>query len=147
VPPTGQHVNTNKAEELIAEMIADELGVEGAEVDCPATAKEGDTFHCSAKADGVPLDVKVTQTDDKGGVDMRVVSGTIDGELAEKQIAGWIKKQSGTDVEVDCGRRNRLSKPGATFECTARDAGGETLTVAVDITSETGDVNFRAAGK
>jgi Domain of unknown function (DUF4333) len=63
-------VNTDKAASEIEKGIREQLNIRNVEVTCPddVEAKEGDTFDCTARAQGESATISVTQQDDEGNI-------------------------------------------------------------------------------
>jgi Domain of unknown function (DUF4333) len=70
-------VNTDKAAEEIEKGLTEQLNVKNVEVTCPddVEAKKGDTFECTAKAQGESAKISVTQQDDDGNVRWKLEPG------------------------------------------------------------------------
>jgi hypothetical protein len=71
---TGGDLNTDRAEEVIAEGILDQTGTD-VTVRCPddVAIEQDNTFDCTARgSDGTESTVEVTQTDDEGNIEWRL---------------------------------------------------------------------------
>lgn len=69
-------VHIGNAERLIAQRIEAQTSSRGVKVDCPdiVVGKRGDTFKCQATGGNETATVQITQTNDKGGIDFKVLS-------------------------------------------------------------------------
>ena len=70
----GDDLDTNRAEEVIAEGILDQTDTE-VTVQCPddVAIEQDNTFDCTAReSDGTESTVEVTQTDDEGNIQWRL---------------------------------------------------------------------------
>ena len=69
-----QTLNTDKAEQVIADGIESQTGARNVTVECPADIelKPGDRFTCTARAQGKQAPVQVTQKDDQGNISWEI---------------------------------------------------------------------------
>lgn len=120
-------------------------GVETGEVTCPddIDAKEGTKFDCTAEVEGQDLRIEVTMTDDDGNATFEAAQAVLDLTRAEEAMGSDIGAQVGAAVEVDCGERDFLVKsPGDTFECTASDEDGNSVTLVATVTDTDGHIQY-----
>ena len=108
-----------KAERLIRDLVADDVGARVRSVTCPTqiTAKKGVRFTCTVTAvDGTKGEVVVTGRDSKGGVDLNAPFLTV--RESEADMARQIGEQSAETVKVACPELIVIRK-GVTFVCKA----------------------------
>jgi hypothetical protein len=120
---TGKKLDTDKAEASIRKMFGS-TPVEA--VTCPKRdVKEGDVFECTARVDGQPVRVKVTQNDDQGNVSLDRVDAILDLSQATAFVEGQVLTATGSAVKADCGPGQYLVKePGEEVECAITPASG-----------------------
>jgi hypothetical protein len=115
-------LNTRKGEKVVGQWL-EKQGMPTKSVNCPRDIKKvlGSNFLCQAvieNSDDLAIDIKITQTNDKGDITMEHASKIQPAAHVERGLAGQILDQTGDKVSVDCGFRVRLAKPGNTFTCT-----------------------------
>lgn len=123
-------------------------GIETGEVTCPddVDAEEGTTFDCVAEVDDQELTIEVTMTDDEGNATFEATQAVLDLTRAEEAMSSDIGAQIGATVEVSCGERDFLVKdPGDTFECTATDDDGNSVTLVATVTDAEGHIEYETA--
>lgn len=71
-------LDTQGLEDQITELLAQRGGPTVRSIDCPVDVKvaAGATFECTATGDDATWTIEVTQTDDEGHVDMRIVDAS-----------------------------------------------------------------------
>ncbi len=131
-------------QDLVSQYIDTNLGTTGAIVECPEKIeiKKGGEFDCTSVVDGVTVTANVAQQNDQGNVSYKLVGGVV---FTEK-LGIIVEAEMGAKnikAKVDCGAPIRLSKPGATFACSATDSNGKTASIDVVIKDTSGDVNWR----
>lgn len=115
----------------IAAEIEQQAEVTGVTVECPEgiAPEKGAEFECTATG-GLEAPIKVTQTDDKGGVDWFIEANVLGGPV-ETEIATAIDEQTGSEgATVDCPATE--VEPGSQIECVVGGGGSGTVTVTVD---------------
>jgi hypothetical protein len=138
-------LDTDKAERTIREELERTYGTSTEAVDCPEReAKQGDVFDCTARIEGQPLRVRVTQKDDDGNVRFEATQAVLDLQKASGEIERAIREQTGIPVRVECGPQRLLIRdPGSTFDCQATAvSGGASRRVAVTVKDIDGNVGF-----
>jgi uncharacterized protein DUF4333 len=72
----GRTLDTQGLEDQIADLLAQRGGPAVESIDCPEDVKveQGATFECTATGQDATWTIEVTQTDDQGHVDMRIVN-------------------------------------------------------------------------
>ena len=141
-----RYLDMKNAEAIIKTGLNEQLGLAFSSVTCPETRemKTGDVFECKAVAEtGGDLTVQVTQSDDQGKVNWKLVNGekVLSLTAVEEQVKDGIAKQLKVDASIDCGGKRRVSVPGQTFECTAT-AGAESRKVVVTMDDAQGNVTW-----
>lgn len=113
-------------------------------MDCPERkVKKGDVFECTASIAGQSLRLKVTQTDDKGGVHFVPEQAIIDVAKGESAAEGAIQDSRNVTAKVTCGDRPVLIEDvGSSFNCQATFADGSHRTVKVTVKDVDGAVDF-----
>lgn len=132
----------NAVTEQIATLYAEAHGIELPGLTCPPIllASRAQPVECHARVQGVDVVFDVT-VGNEGAVfqgKRGFVVSSLAVELAEKALA---KLQ--VEAEIDCGPSLRLSLPGATFTCTARDATGATRPLYYRIADDNGRIEMR----
>lgn len=125
-------------------------GVETGEVTCPddVDANEGTKFDCTAEVEGQDLRIEVTMTDDDSNATFEAIQAVLDLRRAEEAMGSDIGAQIGATVEVDCGETDFLVKdPGDTFECTANDEDGNSVTLVATVTDTDGHIQYETVGE
>ncbi|HEX6843993.1 MAG TPA: DUF4333 domain-containing protein [Actinomycetota bacterium] len=74
-PACTRQLDTAGLEQQIADLLEQRGGPSVNEIDCPddVTVEAGSQFECTASGDQATWTIEVTQTDDEGHVDMRIV--------------------------------------------------------------------------
>jgi hypothetical protein len=140
-------LDIDRAEAAVKSGLTEQLGMPFASVSCPESRpiKAGDVFECKAVAEtGGDLTIRVTQEDDAGALDWKVVNAgrVLSMAKLEEQIKAGLARQANLDASVDCGLpKMRVANAGQTFNCTAT-AGKESRPVAVAITDDNGNVTW-----
>ena len=135
-------------EKSIQDGVVQQLGLAMTSVTCPQesrAAKAGDTFECTGKPEiGGSLRVQVTQKDDKGNIEWKVLKsiGLFDMKEAEAAVAKGISDQLGAEVEVSCGERWQVGEVGDTFECAGEDADGPIPPVTITVKDAEGNISW-----
>ena len=111
----------------------------------PRTAKPNDEFECVVvPKEGGKLTVKVTQKDDQGNINWSVAKteGLLDLSKVEESVKQGLKAQANADATVTCGGRWKGAKKGDTFDCEAKTAAGETVTIMVNVSDDNGNIEW-----
>ena len=143
-----KQLNTGKAEGVIRSFLQGKLGSPVDEVSCPPReAKQGDVFQCTARVEGQPVLLQVTQSDNEGNVDVVLVQAIIDLKQAVTLVEQQVGAAKGIPVQADCGNQRYLVKdPGSTFDCRATPkSGGASSRVVVTVKDVEGNVDLRLA--
>ncbi len=114
----------------IADEIEQQAEVTDVTVDCPEgiAPEKGGVFECTASG-GMEAPIKVTQTDDKGGIDWFIDTNVLGGPV-ETEIATGIDEQTGSDgATVDCPATP--VEPGSAIDCEVGGGSDGTVTVTV----------------
>lgn len=140
----GKNLNLEKGREFVSTTLERELGQKPASVTCPGPVKieKDKPFECTASYGPAIAKVHLVQTDDKGGVTIKDVTGVLIASKLEAQIADQLGKKHNVHLEVACGERVRKSVPGDKFTCDAKDAQGKTGKIAVVVEDDNGKVQF-----
>ena len=105
---------------------------------------EGSSFECTielASAAGT-LRVEVTQTDDRGSLEVVPLAALISDAQITAQLEELLGKQFGRPFAVDCGEKGfRVRPPESTSSCTAADLTSERK-VAVTVVDAAGTLAF-----
>ena len=135
-------------EKSIHDGVAQQLGLAMTSVSCPQesrAARAGDTFECTGKPEiGGSLRVQVTQKDDQGNIEWKVLQsiGLFDMQAAEEAVEKGLADQVGAEVEVSCGDRWQVGEVGDTFECEGEDADGPIPPVIITIKDADGNISW-----
>lgn len=135
-------------EKSIRDGVVEQLGLAMTSVTCPQesrAAKAGDTFECTGKPEiGGSLRVQVTQKDDQGNIEWKVLksTGLFDMRETEAAVEKGLADQVGADVKMSCGDRWRVGEVGDTFECEGEDADGPIPPVTITIQDAEGNVSW-----
>ncbi|ACY14901.1 hypothetical protein [Haliangium ochraceum] len=116
-------------------------GIELGEVTCPTLIRDDQSARCSAQVRGVELVFDVTTGEDAPS--FQPVQGFVVAKLAAKLAIDELAKL-GVEAEVDCGPALRVSVPGETFTCTAKDATGAARPLYYEITGNDGQLRVRS---
>ena len=132
----------------ITDGVAAQVGLQPDTVTCPTEPREvkiNDEFECTViPKEGGRLTIKVTQKDDQGNVNWVVAKteGLLNLAKVETSVQKGLKEQAEVDATVSCGGRWKGAKKGDTFDCEAKTAAGETVTVMVSVTDDEGNVEW-----
>lgn len=135
-------------EKSIHDGVVEQLGLEMTSVTCPPVrraAKAGDTFECTGKpAIGGSLHVQVTQKDDQGNIEWKVLKsiGLFDMRETEAAVEKGLADQVGAKVKMSCGERWRVGEVGDTFECEGEDEEGPIPPVTITIQDAEGNISW-----
>jgi hypothetical protein len=128
--------------ENIQKLYAEAHGIELPGLTCPpliiAGAKE--PSRCQTRTQNV--DVLFELTLDEGDATFHPRRGFVVSEAAAKLAVDELAKL-GVQAEVDCGPALRLSVPGSTFTCMAKDTTGATRPLYYRVTSDDGAIELR----
>ena len=142
-------VNTDKAEEVIRTFLEDKVEGPVQEVSCPEReAKKGDVFECTARVDGQPVRLRITQNDNSGNVSIDMAQAILDVKQAVTFLEQEVGKAKGFPVKADCGTQRYLVRdPGTTFDCsmTTAKSGRPSGKVIVTVKDVAGNVDLRLA--
>ena len=144
----GVTVDIAGVEKSIQEGVVQQLGLAMKSVTCPTesrAAKAGDTFECTGKPEiGGSLSVQVTQKDDQGNIEWKVLksTGLFDMQEAEAAVAKGLADQLGAEVKLSCGERWRLGGAGDTFVCEGEDAEGAIPPVTITVKDAEGNISW-----
>ncbi len=102
-------------------------------VSCPEREiNKGDVFECTARVDGQPLRIQITQDDDEGNITMKPVQAILEVKRAVAYIEQEVGKAKRSAVTADCGTSRYLVKdPGTTFDCPVTTKAGRAVGRAV----------------
>ena len=136
-------IDHSKAEKQIKTLVEKQVGSPVKSVNCPSgkTAKKGDTFTCTVTGgDGSKGDVTVTETDDKGRVNISapLVHTGPDAAAIVKDLEA---KNSGLTVKVVCPDIV-AGKKGTSFDCSATGNQGK-ATVTVTLSDDQGSFDYK----
>ena len=110
-------------------------------VSCPTPIKRavGTVVACSASIGGTPVVLTVTQTDDKGSVDVVVDRTLLDIDKLAAEISSRLTKDVGVATAVTCpGPAVRVLTVGDAISCNATDPSNRSRTFVATITDESG---------
>ena len=138
-------IDDGKAEKAVSKLVESQIAVQVKSVKCPSglTAKKGDTFACTVRAqDGSTGKAIVTEKDDKGN---GRVSAPFFHAPTVKRLEGLmatdISRQVGGQVTLTCPQLITAQR-GGTFSCDATD-GTKTRTVRVTQKDARGNVDYK----
>lgn len=136
------------AEEAVAEVAADGLGLEVDDVACPGEIERsaGTTVTCRAVlADDVgDVRVEVRRADD-GTLDVEVLDAVVDRAVVAEQLLDELTATYDRDFTVDCGGDGfEVVAPDASFVCGAADD-AEARDVIVTVADAAGTLRFEVA--
>jgi hypothetical protein len=139
-------LDTDKAEKFIKSGLDKKYGGAAGQVSCPdREVKNGDIFECTTSLDGQKLRIKVTQTSNKGTIDVDEAQVVFDVSKLEDGIGQSLGDQLKTTVKVDCGSGHFIVKdPKQTFECNVTDAAGKASKVEVTVKDLDGNIAFKS---
>ena len=135
-------------EKSIRDGVVEQLGLAMTSVTCPQesrAAKAGDTFECTGKPEiGGSLRVQVTQKDDQGNIEWKVLksTGLFDMRETEAAVEKGLADQVGAEVKMSCGDRWRVGEVGDTFECEGEGADGPIPPVTITIKDAEGNISW-----
>jgi hypothetical protein len=137
-------LNTGEAERQITQLTEDQAGVAPTDVSCPADieAEAGGTFDCSASLDGQPIAFTVTQTDDKGNVEIAGDNTFVDVATVEAALNEQLGAEAGVEVVSTCdtgGHAVLVDGIGTPISCTVANAGDASDSVAITATVDEND--------
>lgn len=141
-------IQMDTVKKSIADGVTEQVGLHPDSVTCPAEprqAKANDEFECTVvPKEGGRLTVKVTQKDDQGNITWSVMKteGLLDLAKVEESVKQGLKEQAQVDATVSCGGRWKGAKKGDAFDCEAKTATGETVTVLVNVTDDEGNIQW-----
>ncbi len=144
----GVKVDIAGVEKSIQDGVVQQLGLAMKSVTCPSAsraAKAGDTFECTGQPEiGGSLSVQVTQKDDQGNIEWKVLqsTGLFDMKAAEAAVAKGLADQLGAEVKLSCGERWRLGGEGDTFVCEGEDADGAIPPVTITVKDAEGNIGW-----
>jgi hypothetical protein len=139
-------LDQSATQSAVAKVVAARVDPPVASVVCPGTLRRGKGIRASCRATlrGAkdPLRLTVRQVDDQGRLDVVLLDAVIDrGTVAEDLRRTLIDKLRRSFI-VDCGAAGpRVVRPGTTFACKARDAGGR-RTVRATVTDAAGTMRY-----
>jgi hypothetical protein len=109
---------------------------------CPPIllASRKEPVQCRARVQGVDVVFDVTLGDD--GAAFHATRGFVVSSLAI-DLARKALARLQVEADIDCGPALRLSVPGATFTCTARDATGATRPLYFRVADDNGRIELR----
>jgi hypothetical protein len=142
-------IDAGKAEDKIGGLVEERAGVAPKSVSCPGdkTAKKGDVFRCKVTmADGTIGQAVVTETDDKGrvNVDVRSFVNPIDPAKSKASIKQLVTEEIGSDVESVTCPPKIPSKKGTAYTCQVLGTDGSKGDVTVTIKDYLGNVHADA---
>ncbi len=117
-------------------------------VTCPATVQVAapDPFTCQAIAEGktfqVAVNPKTAKPQDKNELRWNT-QGLLVLPKLEQTIQQGMQQQFRLEVQVNCGGKVRLAKPGESFQCQVRDRQGQTRPVSVRVEDAQGNVTWK----
>jgi len=135
-------------EKSVQDGIAQQLDLAMSSVTCPSesrAAKAGDTFECTGKPEiGGSISVQVTQKDDLGNIEWKVLksTGLFDMRETEAAVERGLADQVEAEVEISCGDRWRVGEVGDTFECEGKDADGPIPPVTITVKDAEGNISW-----
>ena len=141
-----KQLDTDKGEDLIRTHLQGKVDGPVEEVSCAEReVKQGDVSECTARVDGQPLRLRITQDDDKGNVSIMPVQAILDVKQAVALIEQEVAKAKRVPVQADCGTQRYLVRdPGTTFDCGVTAKTGRTSSrVIVTVKDVAGNVDLR----
>lgn len=143
----GSTIQMDGVKKSISEGLAAQVGLHAETVTCPESreAKANDVFQCTVTPkEGGTLTIEVTQKDDRGNIDWKVVrtEGLLDLAKVEESVKEGLKQQANVDATVSCGSRWRAAAKGDTFDCEATTAAGEAVGIRVSVTDDEGNIQW-----
>lgn len=107
---------------------------------CPRVPRgAGTAVTCRAEVGGVPVDVRVRQTDDRGAVAVTTDAVLFDVAAARDQLTARLSADVGVATNLSCGDTAvRVVRVGDRFTCEATDPSGRRRTLALTFTDEQG---------
>ncbi len=144
----GITLDIGAVEKSIQDGIEQQLELAMKSVTCPKesrAAKAGDTFECTGQPEiGGSLSVQVTQKDDQGNIDWKVLksTGLFDMKEAEAAVEKGLAEQVGAEVDLSCGDRWQVGGAGDTFECEGEDADGPIPPVVITVKDAEGNISW-----
>jgi len=128
--------------EQITTLHAEAHGIELPGLTCPPLllASRKEPVQCQARVQGVDVVFDVTVGDQGAAFQARrgFVVSSLAVDLAKKALA-----RLQIEAEIDCGPALRLSVPGSTFTCTAKDATGATRPLYYRVADDNGRIEMR----
>jgi hypothetical protein len=145
-------LNTRKGEKVLGQWL-EKQSIPADSVTCPGDIEmqEGTKFICKAviaNADGLTIDIRVTQTSNTGDIRLEHASAIQTADSVERGLAGQTLDQTGKTVLVDCGARVRMAVAGTKFRCKVveqnaganrAEAAAESFDVEITIKDTSGD--------
>lgn len=141
-----KQLDTAEGEELIRTSLAGRVDGAVEEVSCPETeVRRGAVSECTARVDGQPLHLRMTQDDDRGNVSIVPVQAILDVQQAAALVEQEASKAKRSSMKADCGAQRYLVKdPGTTFDCqVAAKSGRSKGRVIVTVKDVEGNVELR----
>ncbi|RMH39981.1 MAG: DUF4333 domain-containing protein [Deltaproteobacteria bacterium] len=139
-------VDSDALEATIREELFDQKGIEADDVSCPEAieCRKNKAFHCTVRAEGGEIDVRVTQqSDDCDDLRWYVDEGTISSTKIEDTIEQAFHDRFGKRALVDCGRRHRVAVPGREFRCKIENHKGDERSLVIRVEDEAGNFSWK----
>lgn len=122
---------------------AEQHGITFSKIVCPAIVVQqgGDSVECKAHERGIEVIFRVAMGPERASFEPR--RGFVVPALAAKLAVDELARLN-IRAEVDCGSTLRLSVPGSTFTCTARDSNGDTRPLYYQVTDDDGGIRVQS---
>lgn len=122
---------------------AQEHGLTIGKISCPPYVVHGqdEGAECKAQEQGIEVVFGVSMGPERASFEPK--RGFVVSELAAKLAVDELAKLN-IQAQVDCGPALRLSVPGSTFICTARDSSGGTQPLYYQVTDDDGGIRVQS---
>jgi hypothetical protein len=121
-----KYLDAAKLQDLIASSTKD-AGAEATGISCPTDIEpqKGGTFTCTATVDGQQVTYTVTQTDDKGQVQVNSDGRFVPVADVEARVSDKVSADAGVDVQTSCeagGHTTLVVTDSTDLQCTVTNA-------------------------
>lgn len=138
-------IDVSRANRQIEKALASTYQLPVERVRCPpkVTVETGAKFRCTARLDGMPITVEVTQRNSDGDLRVQTTSAVLVMSEVRADLEKTLADEVGRkDVKADCGPEViRIVAPGGNFECKVTD-GPSRRQVTVRVRDANGSITY-----